>query len=100
MEGATSSRHPSSVAASAGTGRVAYLGGFDETSALLASACSALAAIVRAEYGDRYSLTEIAATWGEGIPAGEIAALEVVECALFAKPDDELIDDLGQGRDV
>lgn len=45
-------------------------------------ACSALTALVRVEFGQKYSLVEIAETWGEGITAEQIEALRVLESSL------------------
>jgi hypothetical protein len=60
-------------------------------------AARALALLVRAEYGDRYSLSYIAETWGEGIDPVLVGALRRWEGALVpAEAGDELVHDAGE----
>jgi hypothetical protein len=46
---------------------------------ILERACAALAALVRQEYPDTYSLAEIAETWGEGVTPEQVDALRVLD---------------------
>jgi hypothetical protein len=50
--------------------------------------------LVRTEYGDKYSLAEIAETWGEGISEEQVEALRSLEMGF------ELFDDLLERREV
>jgi hypothetical protein len=46
---------------------------------LLTEACTALAALVRAEYPARMRLADIAARWGEGLSEQQVEAVEWFE---------------------
>jgi hypothetical protein len=62
-------------------------------------ACMALASVVRAEYGPRYTLAEIANTWGECVTTEQVDALRQLEGSV-AKPADELFGESAQGIEV
>jgi hypothetical protein len=57
---------------------------------LLERACAALSSLVRAEYGEKYTLAEIAETWGEGITPEQVEALRLLEDG-SAEPGLELV---------
>ena len=57
----------------------------------LERACAALASLVRSEYGERYTLDEIAELWGEGITPDEVAALRVLEDGSLRESFDEFL---------
>jgi hypothetical protein len=55
---------------------------------------------VRAEFGDGYSLSHIAATWGDDVSAEELAALRELEALWLAESVGELGDEPVEGFDV
>lgn len=69
------------------------LHGRSHSVAVLEQACAALASLVRMEYPVRYTLSEIAATWGEGISPEQLAALSEVD-GLAVETRFEVGDDL------
>lgn len=66
---------------------------------LLERACAALAMLVRVEFGDRYSLSYIADTWGEGITPEQLAALRQLEDESF-ETSLKLFNDSAKGAQI
>lgn len=69
---------------------------------LLERACTALAALVRDEFPDDYSLSECAYTWGDGITPEQIDAIRVLENDGLALSEShhEVIRDASKAVDV
>jgi hypothetical protein len=55
-------------------------------------ALEVLARLVRDEYGDRYTLVEVAGTWGEGVTPEQLKALAHL-APLLGEPSGEGVDD-------
>ena len=66
----------------------------------LERACKALASLVRVEFGDRYTLAEIADTWGEGILPEHVDALRELESTFLAELGNELVHNAVESRHV
>ncbi len=59
---------------------------------VLERACAALASLVRSEFGEQYTLAQIAETWGEGITPEQVSALRSLDDGSLFEAFDELFD--------
>lgn len=76
-----------------------YVHSDDHGKATLVEAARALIAVVRAEYGDRWSLAYIAGTWGDGATPDQLEALSHVE-TLLGEMRCEVLHDRCEDTDV